>query len=412
MPTRKCRFCDTPLETTFIDLGMQPPCESVIREEQLNSMECFYPLHAFVCHNCFLVQLEEYVTPEDIFTEYAYFSSYSDSWLEHSRRYVDMISKKLSLNSNSFVIEIASNDGYLLQYFKEKNISMLGIDPAVNVAEVAINKGVPTLVKFFSSETAKELVEDGKTADLVIGNNVLAQVPPLNDFIKGVKLVLKENGVATFEFPHLVKLIEHNQFDTIYHEHFSYFSFSTISQIFEKQSLILYDVEEIPTHGGSIRIYVKHIEDKSKKISNQVIDILKREKDFGIFNIETYKNFEKKVKSTKRKALKLLIKLKDEGNIIVGYGAPGKGNTFLNYTGIRTDFLDYVVDRNKYKQGTYLPGTHIPIYDPIRIKETKPNYVIILPWNLKNEIIKQNKYITEWGGKFIIMIPEPILITS
>jgi SAM-dependent methyltransferase len=323
-----------------------------------------------------------------------------------------MISKKLSLNSNSFVIEIASNDGYLLQYFKEKNIPILGIDPAANVAKVAINKGVPTLVKFFSSETAKELVEDGKTADLVIGNNVLAQVPPINDFIKGVKLVLKENGVATFEFPHLVKLMEHNQFDTIYHEHFSYFSFSTISQIFEKQGLILYDVEEIPTHGGSIRIYAKHLEDKSKKISNRVIDILKREKEFGLLNIETYKDFEKKVKSTKRKALKLLIKLKDEGNIIVGYGAPGKGNTFLNYTGIRTDFLDYVVDRNKYKQGTYLPGTHIPIYDPIRIKETKPNYVVILPWNLKNEIIKQNMYITEWGGKFIIMIPEPILIAS
>lgn len=412
MHTRKCRFCNTPLETTFIDLGMQPPCQSVIREEQLNSMERFYPLHAFVCHNCFLVQLEEYIAPEDIFTEYAYFSSYSDSWLEHCSRYVDMISKKLSLNSNSFVIEIASNDGYLLQYFKEKNIPMLGVDPAANVAEVAINKGVPTLVAFFSSETAKELVEDGKTADLVIGNNVLAQVPLINDFIKGVKIVLKENGVATFEFPHLVKLMEHNQFDTIYHEHFSYFSFSTISQIFEKQGLLLYDVEEIPTHGGSIRIYAKHLEDKSKKISNRVIDILKREKDFGILNIETYKDFEKKVKSTKRKALKVLIKLKDEGNRIVGYGAPGKGNTFLNYTGIRTDFLDYVVDRNKYKQGTYLPGTHIPIYDPIRIKETKPNYVVIFPWNLKNEIIKQNMYITEWGGKFIIMIPEPILIAS
>jgi hypothetical protein len=321
-----------------------------------------------------------------------------------------MISEKLYLNSNSCVIEIASNDGYLLQYFKKKNIPILGVEPAANVAEVAIKKGIPTLVKFFSSTTAEQLVEDGKIADLIIGNNVLAQVPPINDFIKGVQIVLNRNGVATFEFPHLVKLMEYNQFDTIYHEHFSYFSFSTISQIFEKKDLILYDVEEIPTHGGSLRIYAKHLEDKSKTTSKRINDILKREKEFGILNIETYKNFEKKVKSTKRKALNLLIKLKDEGNTIIGYGAPGKGNTFLNYTGIRTDFLDYVVDRNKYKQGTYLPGTHIPIYSPIIIKETKPNYVVILPWNLKDEIIRQNMFIKEWGGKFITMIPEPNVI--
>jgi SAM-dependent methyltransferase len=389
---------------------MQPPCQSVIREEQLTSVEHFYPLHAFVCHNCFLVQLEEYVSPVDIFTEYAYFSSYSDSWLDHSRRYVDMISEKLDLNSQSLVIEIASNDGYLLQYFMEKNVPILGIEPAANVAQVATARGIPTLVQFFNSETAKSLLDDGKTADLIIGNNVLAQVPPLNDFVKGVTIVLKENGVATFEFPHLVKLMADNQFDTIYHEHFSYFSFSTIDKIFEKQGLRLFDVEEIPTHGGSLRIYVKHAEDRSKKPSNRVDDLLQREREFGILCIDTYHDFENKVKSTKRKALSLLIKLKNEGKTIVGYGAPGKGNTFLNYTGIRTDFLDYVVDRNPYKQGTYLPGTHIPIYDPHHIKETKPNYVVILPWNLKNEILKQNEFIKEWGGKFITMIPEPMII--
>lgn len=412
MRTRKCRFCGTSLETTFIDLGMQPPCQSVIREEQLSSVEHFYPLHAFVCHNCFLVQLEEYVSPIDIFTDYAYFSSYSDSWLDHCRQYVDMISEKLSLNSQSLVIEIASNDGYLLQYFKEKNIPMLGIEPAANVAQVAIARGIPTLVKFFSSETAKGLVEDRKIAALVIGNNVLAQVPPLNDFVKGVNIILKDNGVATFEFPHLVKLMADNQFDTIYHEHFSYFSFSTIDKIFEKQGLKLFDVEEIPTHGGSLRIYAKHVEDHSKKTSNRVDDLLQREQEFGITSIETYQDFENKVKSIKRKALTILIKLKNEGNTIVGYGAPGKGNTFLNYTGIKTDFLDYVVDRNTFKQGTYLPGTHIPIYDPDHIKKTKPNYVVILPWNLKNEIIKQNRFIKEWGGKFIIMIPEPMIMVD
>ena len=389
---------------------MQPPCQSVVREENLSSMEPFFPLHALVCQNCYLVQLDEYVDPEDIFTEYAYFASYSDSWLEHCRQYVDMISNKLNLDSNSFVLEIASNDGYLLQYFKEKKIPMLGVEPAANVAEVAIDNGIPTLVKFFNSKLARELVKEGKKADLVIGNNVLAQVPPINDFVKGVKIVLNENGVATFEFPHLVRLIEDNQFDTIYHEHYSYFSFSTISKIFEKQNLILFDVEELPTHGGSLRIYAKHSEDETNKISNRVIDLIKREKEFGIMNIETYKEFEEKVKATKRKSLDLLIKIKNEGKTIVGYGAAGKGNTFLNYNGIRTDFLDYVVDRNTYKQGIYLPGTHIPTYAPEKIKETKPDYVLILPWNLKKEITKQHKYIKEWGGKFLVMIPEPEII--
>jgi hypothetical protein len=407
MENRKCRFCDTPLEITFVDLGMQPPCQSVVKEDKLANMEAFFPLHAFVCQNCFLVQLEEYVAPEDIFTEYAYFASYSDSWLEHCKRYVNMISDKLKLESNSFVVEIASNDGYLLQYFKEKNIPMLGVEPARNVAQVAIDKGIPTLIKFFNSETAKQLVNEGKKADLVIGNNVLAQVPPLNDFVKGVKIILKEKGIATFEFPHLVNLMEKNQFDTIYHEHYSYFSFTTISRIFEKQGLILYDVEELPTHGGSLRIYARHLEDKSKKITKNAINLLKQEKEFGIEKIQTYNDFEEKVKTTKRKSLELLINIKNKGKKIVGYGAAGKGNTFLNYLGIRTDFIDYVVDRNPYKQHTYLPGSRIPVYAPEKIRETKPDYVLILPWNLKKEISKQNEFIKEWGGEFIVMIPEP-----
>ena len=389
---------------------MQPLCEGFLSEEQLNHMEPFYPLHAYVCHNCYLVQLEEYVTPKEIFSEYAYFSSYSDTWLNHSKKYVEMIIDRLGLDENNFVIEIASNDGYLLQYFLETGIPILGVEPAANVAEVAIKKGIPTLVNFFGLNIAKELVSEGKQADLVIGNNVLAQVPTLNDFIEGINLVLKHEGVATLEFPHLMRLMEENQFDTIYHEHFSYFSFTTVEKIFAVHNLKIYDVEELSTHGGSLRIYASHMDDETKRETVQVQNMRIKEEEVGFTDLKTYSDFSENVKKTKRKSLELLIKAKREGKSIVGYGAPGKGNTFLNYTGIRTDFLDYVVDRSHYKQGKYLPGTYIPIYHPNKIKETKPNYLLILPWNLKDEIMMQNSFIKEWGGKFMIMIPEPKII--
>jgi len=387
---------------------MQPLCQSIISEERLNLMEPFYPLHVYVCHNCYLVQLEEYVSPTDIFTEYAYFSSYSDSWLDHSKKYVDMITEKLNLTENNLVIEIASNDGYLLQYFNEKKVPVLGVEPAANVAKVAIEKGIPTLVKFFNLQTAHELVEEGKQADLVVGNNVLAQVPTLNDFVEGINVILKEKGVITLEFPHLLKLMNYNQFDTIYHEHFSYFSFSTIERIFTAHNLKVFDVEQLSTHGGSIRVYGAHMDDESKKETNRVWDLKRAET--GLLDINAYSSFSEKVKRTKRKSLETLIEIKEEGKSIAGYGAPGKGNTFLNYTGIGTDFLDYVVDRNPYKQYKYLPGTRIPVFPPSKIIETKPDYLLILPWNLKNEIMAQNSFIQGWGGKFITLIPEPQVI--
>lgn len=410
MKHKSCRFCGTQLKHTFVDLGVQPLCQSIITEEQLNQMEPFYPLHAYVCHNCFLVQLEEYVSPTDIFSEYAYFSSYSDTWLDHSKRFVKMITEKLGLNKNSFVIEIASNDGYLLQYFLDTGISILGIEPAANVAKASIEKGVPTLIKFFSLNLARELVNEGKQTDLIIGNNVLAQVPTLNDFVEGINVVLKTKGVATLEFPHLMKLMEKNQFDTIYHEHFSYFSFTTVEKIFAAHNMKIYDVDELSTHGGSIRIYAAHVDNNKKTETKQVENLRKREENAGITDIGTYSDFSERVKETKRRSLELVIKLKRERKSIAGYGAPGKGNTFLNYAGIRTDFLDYVVDRNPYKQGNYLPGTHIPVFPPEKVLETRPDYLLILPWNLKDEIMKQNSFISNWGGKFIIMIPNPIII--
>ncbi|MBD2532168.1 methyltransferase domain-containing protein [Nostoc flagelliforme FACHB-838] len=404
--TGNCMFCGTGLQHTFVDLGMSPPCESYRSLKQLNEVEPFYPLHVYVCEECFLVQLQEYISPENIFSNYAYFSSYSDSWLQHARKYVDLVIERFQLNSKSQVIEIASNDGYLLQYFVAKDIPALGIEPAANVAEVAINKGVPTVVKFFGQETAKEQVAQGKQADLLLGNNVLAHTPYLNDFIKGMKIILKPHGVITMEFPHLMQLIEENQFDTIYHEHFSYFSFITVEKIFAAHGLTIFDVEELATHGGSLRIYACHNEDSSKPVSHQVSELKYREEAAGFTELEYYFSFGEQVKETKRKLLDFLIKLKREGKMIVGYGAPGKGNTLLNYCGIRTDFIDYTVDRNPYKQGQFLPGTHIPIFHPDKIVETKPDYVLILPWNLKNEIMEQIAYIRDWGGQFVVPIPE------
>jgi hypothetical protein len=401
-----CRFCGSALHHTFTDLGMSPPCESNLSAEQLNQMEAFYPLHVFVCEHCFLVQLEEYVSPEHIFTEYAYFSSFSDSWLAHAKAYTELMVKRFQLGAKSLVVELASNDGYLLQYFVEQSVPVLGIEPAVNVAKEAIKKGIPTLVKFFGQEMAVEMVRDGTQADLILGNNVLAQVPDLCSFVAGMKTLLKPHGVITLEFPHLMRLMEGNQFDTIYHEHFSYFSFLTTMKIMAKFGLTVFDVEELSTHGGSLRVYARHAQDTSHSVTERARELAEREEKAGFTRLETYFSFDEKVKETKRKIMTFLIEAKRAGKSIAGYGAPGKGNTLLNYCAIRTDFLDYTVDRNPYKQGKFLPGTHIPIFAPEKIRQTKPDYVFILPWNLKNEIREQLSYIREWGGKFVVPIPE------
>jgi hypothetical protein len=402
----RCRHCGAGLRHTFVDLGMSPLCESFLKREQLNTMEAFYPLHVFVCDRCFLVQLQEYVDPESIFTEYAYFSSYADSWLAHVSAYTDQMIARWKLNDRSHVIELASNDGYLLQYFVRRGIPVLGIEPAINVAAAAVERGVPTLVKFFGRLTAQGLVAEGTRADLLVGNNVLAQVPDIGDFVGGMKILLGPSGVITMEFPHLLRLIEGNQFDTIYHEHFSYFSLLTTRRIFEAHGLVVFDVEEWPTHGGSLRIFARHAEDASKPVTRQLEELLARELDMGFGQIERYSTFRQKVEVTKRRLLQFLIEAKQAGRSVVGYGAPGKGNTLLNYCGIRTDFLEYTVDRNPYKHGRFTPGTHIPIYSPERIDETKPDYVLILPWNFKDEIMAQMAHIRSWGGKFVVPIPE------
>jgi 2-polyprenyl-3-methyl-5-hydroxy-6-metoxy-1,4-benzoquinol methylase len=373
-------------------------------------MEPFYPLHVYVCDKCFLVQLLEYVSPEQIFSDYAYFSSYSDSWLQHANAYTEMAIARFGLNSNSQVVEIASNDGYLLQYFLQRHIPVLGIEPAANVAAVAQQNGIPSVVRFFGEKTARELLSEQKQADLLLGNNVLAHVPDINDFVKGMKILLKPNGAITMEFPHLMRLMEENQFDTIYHEHFSYLSFIAVEKIFAAQGLTLFDVEEIPTHGGSLRIYARHTENTSQPVGDRVMELRTREEKAGFTCLDHYFSFTEKVKETKRKLLDFLIHTKQQGRSIAGYGAPGKGNTLLNYCGIRTDFLDYVVDRSPYKQGKFLPGTHIPIHHPDKLKETKPDYVLILPWNLKAEVIEQNSYIREWGGRFVVPIPDVTIL--
>jgi SAM-dependent methyltransferase len=401
-----CRFCSKPLRHTVVDLGMSPLCESYLTVEQLNQMEPFYPLHVYVCEHCFLVQVQEYVSPEQIFTEYAYFSSYSDSWLAHAKAYTDMITARLGLTAASRVIEPGSNDGYLLQHFVAKGIPVLGIEPARNVAEAAMAKGVPTLIKLFGRQTARALAADGTQADLLAGANVLAQAPDVNDFVGGLKLLLKPGGVITIEFPHLMRLIEENQFDTIYHEHFSHFSFLTAERIFTTHGLTLFDVEELPTHGGSLRIYARHTDDATKPVGDRVTQLRAREETAGFSRLECYASFTEQVHETKRRLLDFLIAAKRKGKRIIGYGAPGKGNTLLNYCGIRTDFLDYTVDRNPYKQGKFLPGTHIPVYPPEKIQETRPDYVLILPWNLKDEIMEQVAHIRSWGGQFVVPIPD------
>ena len=401
-----CLFCSAPLRQTFVDLGMSPLCESYLPAEALNQVEPFYPLHAYVCERCFLVQVEQYVSPEAIFTEYAYFSSFSDSWLAHAKAYVDMIASRLGLSGTSRVIELGSNDGYLLQYFVAKGMPVLGVEPARNVAEAAVARGVPTHVAMFGRQTARELQAQGLQADLLIGNNVLAQVPDVNDFVAGMKLLLKPGGVITMEFPHLMRLMQENQFDTIYHEHFSYFSFLTAERIFAAHGLRLFDVQELRTHGGSLRIYAGHAEESGTPESEEVRRLRAREASAGLNRLETYAAFTEQVHETKRRLLEFLINVKRAGKHIAGYGAPGKGNTLLNYCGIRTDFLDYTVDRNPYKHGRFLPGTHIPIHAPEKIRQTRPDYVLILPWNLKDEIMEQVSYIREWAGQFVVPIPD------
>jgi SAM-dependent methyltransferase len=406
--TRKintCRFCATPLTHTFADLGGSPLANSYLKKEQLQQMEPFFPLHVYVCEACKLVQLSEFESPENIFGDYAYFSSYSDLWLDHAKAYTASMIQRFGFDADSHVVELASNDGYLLQYFMEKGIPVLGIEPARNVAEAAKAKGIPTISRFFGVETANHLKAEGKVADLLIGNNVLAHVPDLNDFVSGMKILLKPAGIITMEFPHLMRLMEENQFDTIYHEHFSYFSFITVNKVFAEHGLTIFDVEELPTHGGSLRIYARHAEDATQSIGPRVNNLLNREKDFGFDQLPHYQSFDGRIKAIKREILRFLIDAKNEGKTIVGYGAPAKGNTLLNYCGVRTDFIDYTVDRSPHKQDLLLPGTHIPIYHPDKIKETRPDYLIILPWNLKDEIMEQMKHIRDWGGKFVVFIP-------
>jgi SAM-dependent methyltransferase len=401
-----CRFCGAPLQHTFVDLGMSPLAESWLTQAQLNGMEPFYPLHVYVCERCFLVQLEEFESAENIFSDYAYFASYSESWLQHAAAYARMAIERFRLDGQSQVVEIASNDGYLLRNFVGKDIKILGVEPAANVAKVAVEKGIPTVVKFFGVQTARELVADGVQADLLIGNNVLAHVPDLNDFVEGLKILLRPGGSITMEFPHLMQLIQKNEFDTIYHEHFSYLSFTTVEKVFAAHGLALYDVEELPTHGGSLRIYGCHSDDATKTVSRRAEELKAREAAAGLTRLETYLCFTERVKETKRQLLEFLIDAKRKGKSIVAYGAAAKGVTLLNYCGVRTDFVDYAVDLSPHKQAHFMPGVHIPIFAPAKIKETQPDYVLILPWNLKDEIIQQLACVSEWGGQFVVPIPE------
>ncbi len=401
----RCRFCGAPLAHVFADLGMSPLSNSYLSHEQLGQPEAFYPLRALVCERCFLVQLEEFETAENLFSDYAYFSSYSTTWLKHAEAYAEAVIERFSLNEKTRVVEVASNDGYLLQYFVQHGIPVLGVEPAANVAAEAIAKGVPTVIRFFGRETARELAERAP-ADLLIGNNVLAHVPDLNDFVEGLRIALAPHGVVTMEFPHLLRLMVEKQFDTIYHEHFSYFSFSTAQRVFTEHGLTVFDVEELPTHGGSLRVYARHDADTSKPVEQSVVELAAREEEAGLSELAPYLAFAEEVKETKREILAFLIDSKRAGKTIVGYGAPAKGNTFLNYCGIRTDFLEYTVDLSPHKQGRYLPGTHIPIKAPEEIRRTQPDFVLILPWNLKDEIMEQMSYIREWGGQFVARAPD------
>jgi SAM-dependent methyltransferase len=405
-----CRLCDAPLNDTFVDLGKSPLCESFLSADQLDQVEDFYPLHVWICRECLLVQLHAYVPGSEIFTDYAYFSAYSDDWVAHAARYVDLVTERFGLDGRSLVLELASNDGYLLQHFVRKRIPALGVDPAANVAAAARERGVETIVDFFDTRLARRLVAEGRGADLVVANNVLAQVPELNDFVAGIELVLAPHGVVTVEVPHLVRLVEGLQFDTIYHEHYSYFSLTTLVQLFGAHGLEIFDVEELASHGGSLRIYGKRAGDELHRVGPAVDAILAREREGGYDNVAGYGNFGDRVAETKWRLLELLIALRRDGKRVAGYGAPGKGNTLLNYCGIRTDLLEFTVDRNPYKHGKFLPGTHIPIYEPERIEAERPDYILILPWNLEREITEQLSFVREWGARLIVPIPSPKIL--
>jgi SAM-dependent methyltransferase len=404
--TKACRLCGSSKLSTFLDLGMSPLCQTAPSKEDLARGEVYYPLHVFVCEKCFLVQLDVFESPENIFGHYLYFSSYSDSWLKHCEDYCEKMTKKLALNGQSFVVEVASNDGYLLQYFMTQGVPVLGVEPAKNVAKVASEKGIPTVAEFFGTKLAKELAVQRGGADLVLGNNVLAQVPDLNDFVEGLKILLKPEGVLTLEFPHLLRLMENNEFDTIYHEHFSYFSFYTTMRILEAHGLRVFDVEELGTHGGSIRVYACRAEASSHKVLPNVERLIEDEKRADMDSVTGYQAFASQVRQTKFALMDFLLKAAREGKSVAGYGAPGKSATLLHYCGIGKDLIQYTVDRSPHKQGRFLPGSRIPIYHPDRIRETKPDFVIILPWNLKDEIIKQLEFVREWGGRFVVPIPK------
>jgi SAM-dependent methyltransferase len=405
-----CRFCGAPLEAVFADLGSSPLANSYLFPERLGAMEPFYPLRALVCERCFLVQLEEFETPARIFSDYAYFSSYSTSWLEHCRRYAERTIESLGLDERSHVVELASNDGYLLQYFRERRIPVLGVEPATNVAAAAIERGIPTVVEFFGRETATSLAADA-TADLLVANNVLAHAPDLNDFVGGMKILLAPGGAITMEFPHLMRLIEGRQWDTIYHEHFSYFSFLTVGRVFAAHGLRLFDVEELPTHGGSLRVHGCHADDAARLDTARALELRERERAAGYERLEAYTGYGARVEADKRQILEFLIDLKNEGRRVVGYGAPAKGNTLLNYCGVRRDFLDYTVDLNPHKQGCLLPGSRIPIRPPRVICEDRPDVVLILPWNLREEIVAQLGAVREWGGRLATRTPELRLLS-
>ena len=402
----QCRFCKTELKHVFIDLINSPASNSFLTREQLNEPEVFFPLKVFTCHNCFLVQVDEYKKSDAIFNdEYVYFSSFSTSWLAHSRRYTEQMMERFSYSDRSLVVEIASNDGYLLQYFQQRQIPVLGIEPTANTAEVAVSKGINTVVDFFGKALATRLAAEGKKADLLLGNNVLAHVPDIVDFVGGMKILLKEDGVITMEFPHLMQLVDNNQFDTIYHEHFSYLSFHTVQKIFESQGLVLFDVEEIPTHGGSLRIYARHRENIARPVSPNVETLLKKESAAGLTSLSYFDNFQQKALKVKLELTDFLIRQKQEGHKVAAYGAAAKGNTLLNYCGIKSDLIDFVVDANPHKQGKWLPASHIPVVAEDTLRQQRPDYVLILPWNLREEIVHQLDYIREWGGKFVVPIP-------
>ncbi|MFN0140815.1 MAG: methyltransferase domain-containing protein [Pyrinomonadaceae bacterium] len=405
MSRYECRFCSAELKHTFVDLGATPLANSYIKPADLDKAEPFFSLHVRVCDNCFLVQLPVLETAENIFSDYLYFSSYSKSWLEHSKQYAEKMTDRFGLNSNSRVVEIASNDGYLLQYFKERNIGVLGVEPAKNVAECAIKNGIETRVKFFGEATANSLIAEDLQADLMAANNVLAHVPDINDFVRGFAVLLKQDGVATFEFPHLLNLIEHNQFDTIYHEHFSYLSLTTVERIFGTHALTVFDVEKLTTHGGSLRVFAQRTETGKHEIRPTVADLKREEAEFGLSSIDKLTNYDERVRQTKRDLVAKLIEIKNEGKRVAAYGAAAKGNTLLNYCGIKTDFIDFVADANPNKQGHFLPGTRIEIVSPDKIASARPDYLLILPWNLADEIMSQSSFIRDWGGQFILPIP-------